>query len=120
MIAIIFLAARLAYVRSSQVDRFKLTGASWWLHLLQAAAAAVCLLINLFLLNGRLATSRASLIPSARLRGMSPYEWVGATRPAPSREGPVVLCGNIMHDCHRQKRHDCTLVRPGFSTNRHS
>ena len=77
LLAIIFLAVRLAYVRSSQVDRFKLTGVSWWLHLLQAAAAAACLLINLFLLNGRLATSRASLIPSARLRGVSPYEWVG-------------------------------------------
>ena len=78
------LAARLAYVRSNQVDRFKLTGVAWWLHLLQAAAAAACLLITLFLLNGRLATSRASLIPSARVRGISPYEWVGARHVAPS------------------------------------
>ena len=77
--AIIFLAVRLADVRSSRVDRFKLTGASWWLHLLQTLAAAACLLITLFLLNGRLATSRASLIPSARARGVSPYEWVGET-----------------------------------------
>ncbi len=77
LLAIIFLAVRLADVRSSRVDRFKLTGASWWLHLLQTLAAAACLLITLFLLNGRLATSRASLIPSARARGVSPYEWVG-------------------------------------------
>ena len=77
LLAIIFLAVRLADVRSSRVDRFKLTGASWWLHLLQTLASAACLLITLFLLNGRLATSRASLIPSARLRGVSPYEWVG-------------------------------------------
>ncbi len=80
LIAIIFLAVRLAYVRSNLVDQFKLTGLSWWLHLLQASAAAACLLITLFLLNGRLATSRASLIPSARARGVSPYEWVGEIR----------------------------------------
>ena len=80
LIAIASLATRLAYVRSSRVDRFKLTGLSWWLHLLQATAAAACLLITLFLLNGRLATSRASLIPSARARGVSPYEWVGERR----------------------------------------
>ena len=81
LLAILFLATRLAYVRSSRVDRFKLTGVSWWLHLLQTLAAAACLLITLFLLNGRLATSRASLIPSARLRGVSPYEWVGEASP---------------------------------------
>ena len=83
LIAITFLATRLAYVRSSRADRFKLTGVAWWLHLLQAATAAACLLITLFLLNGRLATSRASLIPSARARGVSPYEWVGERRLVP-------------------------------------
>ena len=78
LVAIVALSARLAYVRSARTDRYKLQGWSWRLHLVQALSTAACLLIALFLLNGRLATSSASLIPSRRSRGVAPYEWVGA------------------------------------------
>lgn len=77
LVAIIALSVRLTYVLSARTDRYKLQKGSWWMTLLQTMSAAACLLIALFILNGRLATSDAALIPSRRTRGVAPFEWVG-------------------------------------------